>query len=425
MVITPRNLLFLLGLAALPAAVEAKETKGGEQLAPWQVWEVLTNSQWKLIPTLELAGASYPESSELAGEAGAGLSIKQRWAGNKASYGGTFQHEPFALRVFNFGDGEDSYSPERLTQSTDTVAAAMRWQKRWSDTFSTDGAASVSQRWAENASDERRLTGASWAFEEREAFGLKPMSWTATARYGRSIYPQYRLADRALDSEWGVLEVATDYRLSDRVELTAGYSVRSTQYLDAKYDAVDSEGKVTTATEDKSLLRQTASVGASWKAVDGLKLTTELELIRNDYSNYTREMDGRDASGNDEARLVRDYEDATRSQLKIVASYRPTDAWKVRFLAAGWVRPYDTYQARNADNDWLEETRLDGGVNLDLSGELALGEVTLAKSEGFTFAAVASGSYDTQSSNMERELSFATNYAVTRLYLGVAIEGVE
>ena len=89
------------------------------------------------------------------------------------------------------------------------------------------------------------------------------------------------------------------------------------------------------------------------------------------------------------------------------------------------MRPYDTYQARNADNDWLEETRLDGGVNLDLSGELALGEVTLAKSEGFTFAAVASGSYDTQSSNMERELSFATNYAVTRLYVGVAIEGFE
>ena len=251
------------------------------------------------------------------------------------------------------------------------------------------------------------------------------MSWTATARYGRSIYPQYRLADRALDSEWGVLEVATDYRLSDRVELTAGYSVRSTQYLDAKYDAVDSEGKVTTATEDKSLLRQTASVGASWKAVDGLKLTTELELIRNDYSDYTREMDGRDASGNDEARLVRDYEDATRSQLKIVASYRPTAAWKVRFSAAGWVRPYDTYQARNADNDWLEETRLDGGVNLDLSGEFALGQVVLAEAEGFTFSAVANGSYDTQSSNMERELSFATNYAVTRLYVGVAISGIE
>ena len=425
MVITPRNLLFILGLAALPRPVEAKETKGGEQLAPWQVWEVLTHSQWKLIPTLELAGASYPESSELAGQGGAGLSIKQRWAGNKASYGATLEHEPFALRVFNFGDGEDSYSPERLTQSTDTVAAAMRWQKRWSETFSTDGAASVSQRWAENASDERRLTEASWAFEEREAFGLKPVSWTATARYGRSIYPQYRVNDRALDSEWGVLEVATDYRLSDRVELTAGYSVRSTQYLDAKYDAVDSAGIVITAPEDKSLLRQTASVGASWKAVDGLKLATELELIRNDYSNYTREMDGRDASGNDEARLIRDYEDATRSQLRLGASYRPTDAWKVRFSAAGWVRPYDTYQARNADNDWLEETRLDGGVNLDLSGELALGEVTLAKSEGFTFAAVASGSYDTQSSNMERELSFATNYAVTRLYVGVAIEGFE
>ena len=425
MVISPRNLVFLLGLAALPAAAEAKETKGGEQLAPWQVWEVLTNSQWKLIPTAELTAASYPESGELAGQGGAGLSIKQRWAGNKASYGATLEHEPFALRVFNFGDGEDSYSPERLTQSTDTVAAAMRWQRRWSETFSTDGAASVSQRWAENAADERRLTEASWAFEEREAFGLRPMSWTATAGYGRSIYPQYRVADRALDSEWGSLDVATGYRVTDKVELTAGYSVRSTQYLDAKYDDVDSDGKVARAMEDKSLLRQTGSVGASWKAADGLKLTTELELLRNDYSNYMRQMTGRDASGNPVVRLIRDYEDATRSLLRIGASYRPTDAWKVRFSAAGWVRPYDTYQARNADNDWLDKTREDSGVNLDLSGEVALGEVTLAESEGFTFAAVASGSYDTQSSNMERELSFATNYAVTRLYLGVSIERVE
>lgn len=422
---TLRNLVFLLGLAVLPAVAEAKETKGGEQLAPWQVWEVLTASHWRLIPTLELAEASYVESSELGGQGGAGLSIKQRWAGNKATYGATLQHEPFALRVFNFGDGEDSYSPERLTQSTDTMAAAMRWQKRWSDTFSTDGSTSVSQRWAENASDERRLTEASWAFEEREAFGLRPVSWTATARYGRSIYPQYRVADRALDSEWGVLEVATDYRLTDRVELTAGYSVRSTQYLDAKYDAVDSSGKVTTATEDKSLLRQTGSVGASWRAADGIKLTTELELLRNDYSDYTRVMTGRGASGGFEDRLIRDYEDATRSLLRLGAYYRPTDAWKVRVSAAGWVRPYDTYQARNADNDWLEERRFDSGVNLDLSGEVALGEVALAESEGFAFSAVVSGSYDMQSSNMERELSFATNYAVTRIYVGVAIEGME
>lgn len=425
MVITPRNLVFILGLAALPVAVEAKETKGGEQLAPWQVWEVLTNSQWKLIPTLELAGASNVESSELAGLSGAGLSIEQRWAANKASYSAAYQHEPFALRMFNFGDGEDNYFPERLTQSTDTMTAAMRWQKRWSDTFSTDGAASVSQRWAENASDERQLTEASWAFEEREAFGLRPLSWTATARYGQSIYPQYRLTDRALDSEWGVLEVATDYRLTDKVELTGGYSVRSTQYLDAKYDAVDSTGRVTRATEDKSLLRQTGSVGASWKVADGLKLTAKLELLRNDYSDYLRVITGRDATGLFEERLIRDYEDATRGLLRLGAIYRPTDAWKVRFSAAGWVRPYDTYQARSADNDWLEETRLDGGVNLDLSGALALGEVALAESEGFTFSAVASGSYDRQSSNMERELSFATNYAVTRLYVGVAIEGFE
>jgi hypothetical protein len=166
-------------------------------------------------------------------------------------------------------------------------------------------------------------------------------------------------------------------------------------------------------------------VGASWKAVEGLKLTSELELVRSDYSDYMREMEGRDASGNTEARLIRDYEDATRCLLRLGANYRPTEAWKVRFSAAGWVRPYDTYQARNADNDWLDETRLDAGVNLDLSGELALGQVVLAEGEGFSFSAVASGSYDTQSSNMERQVSFATNYAVTRLYLGVSVSGIE
>lgn len=420
MVTTPRNLLSIVVIAGLPAVATAKEAGGGEQQAQWQVWEVLKESQWSLIPTAALAGASYPESGELAGQGGAGLSIKQRWAANKANYSATYQHEPFALRMFNFGDGEDSYSPERLTQSTDTMTAAMRWQKRWSETFSTDGAASVSQRWAENVSDERRLTEASWAFAQREAFGLRPVSWTATARYGRSIYPQYRVADRALDSEWGVLEVESDYRLSERMELSAVYAVRSTQYLDAKYDAVDSTGKVTTATEDKSLLRQSGTVGVSWKAADGLKLTTELELLRNDYSNYTRVMTGRDADGNYEDRLIRDYEDATRSLLRLGATYRPTDAWKVRLSAAGWYRDYDTYQARNRDNDWINETREDGGVNLDLSGEVALAEAA-----GFAFSGVTNGSYDTQSSNMERERSFATNYAVTRLYLGVAIEGIE
>lgn len=420
MVTPPRSLPIVLLLAGLPAAAGAREVGRGEQLAPWQVWEVLASSHWKLIPTAELSGASYAESGEVAGQGGAGLSVKQRWAANRASYGVTLQHEPFAMRVFNFGDGEESYSPERLTQSTDTLAAAMRWQKRWSETFATDGSASVSQRWAENAADERRLTEASWAFAQEEALGLRPVSWTATARYGRSIYPQYRVADRALDSEWGVLEVATDYRLTDRIALTADYAVRSTQYLDAKYDDVDAAGKVTTATEDKSLLRQTGTVGASWKAADGLRLTTELELIRNDYSNYTRNMTGRDPDGNYEDRLIRDYEDATRSLVRLGATYRPSDASKIRFGAEGWVREYDTYQARDAGNRWLDETRSDSGVNLDLSGEVALAEAA-----GFAFSGIASSSYDTQSSNMRRELSFATNYAVTRLYVGFAVEGIE
>ena len=133
-----------------------------------------------------------------------------------------------------------------------------------------------------------------------------------------------------------------------------------------------------------------------------------------------RVMTGRDASGNYEDRLIRDYEDATRSLLRLGASYRPSNAWKVRFGGEFWMRPYDTYQARDVDNHWLDKTREDSGVNLDLSGEVALAEAA-----GFAFSTVASGSYDTQSSNMERELSFATNYAVTRLYLGVSIEGVE
>lgn len=418
--VTPLRRIALLLLAGLPVVAEAKEVGGGEELAPWQVWEVLSHSHWKLIPTAELAIGTYPESGDLGGRGGAGLSVKQHWAANRASYGVTLQHEPFAMRVFNFGDGEESYSPERLTQSTDTMAAAMRWQKRWSETFSTDGSASVSQRWAENASDERRLTEASWAFAQEEAFGLRPVSWTATARYGRSIYPQYRVADRALDSEWGVLEVESDYRLTNRLELSARYAVRSTQYLDAKYDDVDATGRVTTALEDKSLLRQTGTVGASWKAAGGLKLTTELEVIRNDYSNYTRNMTGRDADGNYEDRLIRDYEDSTRSLVRLGATYRPNDASKFRFGADGWVRNYDTYQARDAGNDWLNETRFDSGVNLDLSGEVALAEAA-----GFAFSGVGSGSYDTQSSNMKRERSFATNYAVTRLYLGFEVKGVE
>ena len=71
-----------------------------------------------------------------------------------------------------------------------------------------------------------------------------------------------------------------------------------------------------------------------------------------------------------------------RCLLRLGANYGPTGAWKVRFSAAGWVRPDNTYQTRNADNDWLEETRLDGGLNLDLSGGVALGQVVLPLGRG-------------------------------------------
>lgn len=416
---TLRPASLLVALALAPAGAAANEAEG-EQKSAWRVLEILRSSEWALLPAAELLGAGYAESGAVDGAGGAGLTLKQRWAANRASYEAALDHEPFALRVFNFGDGEDAYSPERLTQQTDTMRAAMRWQKRWSDNFLTDGNASVSQRWAENPADERRLTEASWAFEQREAFGLPQASWTATARYGRSIYPQYRVADRALDSEWGTLEVTTEYRLNEAVALEAGYAVRSTQYLDAKYDAVDSTGKVTRSDNDKSLLRQTATVGATWRPDAAWKLTAEAELLRNDYSDYTRMMTGRDATGAFEDRLIRDYEDATRALGRVAVNWRPDDGWKVRLAADGWVRDYDTYQARNAGNRWLDETRTDRGIDLDASAEKALGEAA-----GFAFGAVARGSYDSQLSNMEREVSFATNYDITRFYLGVQVEGVE
>jgi hypothetical protein len=125
-------------------------------------------------------------------------------------------------------------------------------------------------------------------------------------------------------------------------------------------------------------------------------------------------MTGRLDAGALEPRFIRDYYDYDRHRLKATARWSPSVGLRFELFGEYWVRRFDTYEARDADNRWLGERRVDHDLEAGLEASYALHDAGDHRVELVAFA-----SHLRRRSNMERELSFATNYDVTRLFIGI------
>jgi hypothetical protein len=327
------------------------------------------------------------------------------------------ERQPFVLRTWNFTDEDTETTDLRLTQSQDAATASIRWGADWTPRLSTTLELGGAWRWPDDAALERRSVdldaGSSWRLDGMLA------GWRLDVGLGGGLrdYPNYLVLDRRLDQRFALGSVGLVRRWGPRLETLVRYELRGIDYVDAHYDDVDADGRVTRADESKAIVRHTAEVRATWRPTRRWRARLGYGFERNDTSNYTREMTGRDADLDFSTRLIRDYEDYRTHTVEAGLLFKAGAGVVVELSADAMVRPYDTYQARSRDNVWLDETRLDRGWSVGVSPAW-----TFAEAWWGSWSVFAEARHQSHGSNMKRETSFATNYDVTRAFAGLRFE---
>ena len=151
-----------------------------------------------------------------------------------------------------------------------------------------------------------------------------------------------------------------------------------------------------------------------------LRLSATYEYEVNDAKHYNRRMPGRDALGNTELKFIPDYYDYGRHRTELKAKFSPTPRLFLSALAEGWWRAFETYEARNSDNVWTGELRHDTSLELGAEASYRLFEIGTDAFQHVVFA-TCFASHLERRSNMQREVSLATNFDVSRVFVGVEV----
>jgi hypothetical protein len=375
-----------------------------------------TVERWTLEPDVSLGvfAGTYVQSGLWGPFVNVSAGARTERAAHRLRLDADFVHDPFSTRFFNFGDEDGTDRARRLVQALEDLRLSLEHRADWTPMVRTNLSVGLSERWSETPSDR------SWGLEAEAGAGLGARGFDRGPRAelgvgaGLRRYPGYEVSDRRLDQHDVSVPLELAYSFGRLAEVRAGYTFELTQYEDARYDELGPSGDVVRADRSRSYLQHRASAGARLRPVRGLRITVEYALTRNDSRNYTRAITGQTADGLDDERLIRDYYDYTRHGLDLSVAWRPIPRLSLEVDLYGWTRGFDTYQARSSSNVWLGGRRRDLG--LELSTEVS---VLCVEGRGGALSAVAFATHLARRSNMKREVSFATNFGVSRVFAGL------
>ena len=327
-----------------------------------------------------------------------------------------YLYEPFSTKTFNFPEEDQAVAPvdKRLVQGNHVVGGDLKWKTKWNKwlrsslRFSADG-------WFPDYRRDRRW---STRLYPNLRFGkLKGVFGELDGQLFYKKFPNYRLADRSIDQQGFVAGASIGYNFDKLARLTAGFNYEFTDYLDARYDALDANGAVVRSTQSKDYLVYTPWAEARLRPGFGLDFSAKYEYEVQRTHNYDRNMTGRAPTGLPEQKLIDDYYAFKRTRLSWSASWEYKDRLSLEVMSELWIRRFDNYEARDAENFWTGELRIDASV--EVGGEFAVRVVDfdwLKMENSLHFIVFAS--HLRRRSNMLREVSLATNFDVTRVFAG-------
>lgn len=411
-----RIVLILLGisssLALAPAASAQDEGEDNRSRTSKKADETEVGGSYRasVFGGTYIQGARYAPMVDVGLRGGADFGVHEILA--KFDY----VYDPFSTKSFNFADENQTTDSvavtDRLAQSMHEIEGKLGWDARWSKMSRTKVWLGGGIRLPEFDSDRRYA--ADLDFNHR--YG-KRRGWFGEGDLELFIrkYPNYFVADRRIDNKGISLTPGVGYVFQGGHELEAKYGFEFTNYDDARYDVLEPNGVITRSDESKKYVSQSAILDGTYRPSKTIKLRLRYQFEVNNSINYDREIGGVGLTGASQDKFMPDYYDYSRHLVRVRGSW---DLGKLSLtsMAEYWVRGFDTYEARDVDNVWTGELRQDHSVELGLEASYLL-----AEPGGTLLSAVGFVSHLHRDSNMKREISFATNYEVTRVFVGLEV----
>ena len=355
----------------------------------------------------------YAQDKELGGMLDAEFSENLRMHDHVLGVELNYLYDSFSTKVFNFPEEDQAVSNYRLVQPAHDLGGVVSWSSKWSKRFRSELSVLGGLLFPQYYRDQRRDVELRLVTRIGKRRGLY---LETKGQLFAKKYPHYLVADRRLDQREAEATAEVGYDLRHLGVVALGFEFRYSDYLDARYQQLLPDGTVVRAKASKNYLRYSPYVELTYRPSRLLRTKVKYYVQFHDSQHYDRTMTGRNARGALEEKLIFDYYDYTRHGLFLSFTVKPLDGLSVHGMAELWVRSFNAYEARSADNWWLGETRLDKNIEVGL--EVSYLVATLLAHD---VSLVAFASQLSRNSNMRREVSLATNFDITRVFAGVEV----
>lgn len=328
-----------------------------------------------------------------------------------------YQYDPFTTKTFNFPEEDQTPDESRLAQGLHELDVRAEWQSRWSRWLQSSLNLS-GDVWLPEARTDRRWSLRSDA--ELHVGKTRGPYVEPSAAWFFKKYPEYHVADRRIDQQGGEAALEAGYEWAPFTRAAVGVEAELTDYLDARYDELAADGSLLRASEDKTYLSTRPYASLAIAPVKPLRLSLTYSHEWNDSTHYTRRVPAHDELGNDVVKVIPEYYDYARDRLDVKAKWTPGEKLSLSTFAEGWLRDFDTYEARDADNVWTGQLRHDQSLELGSEISVHLLDVDTFKIQNALYA-TGFASHLLRRSNMRREVSLATNFDLTRVFVGLEL----
>lgn len=373
---------------------------------------------------LGLFPAAYVQGPSLSVGVQAGL--RQRLEPKKNHHlviGLDYEYEPFSTKTLGFPEEDETsgHINRTLVQPIHILAGHVSrrivWSKLVTTTLDLEADAwwpllRQHQRWAVRLTPGIRIGRSTGLYGE------------ITSELYYKKFPHYFIDTvmRRIDQEGTTPTGAVGYNFRKLARLTGGFSFDFTHYLDAHYNAIGINGAYVRSHYSKNYLDYIPFAELLIRPTRGLRIRARYAFERQKTQHYDRVMTGRDEFASLTLKFFQGYYDYRRHRANLWLTWDFRDRLHVAASAAAWVRHFDVYEARTADNFWTGQLRVDAEIEASLALAVRVATLGRARMKHDFFVSLL-GSHVSRTSNQKREISLATNFDISRVFLGFEVRG--
>ena len=410
---------------AKPKKKKKKAKKPKKPKKPKEVHKVNRGMDYHL----GLFPGSYVQGADVSVGAKAGLrQTLDPKKNHRIILGLAYEYEPFSTKTLGFPEEDEVQGGlnRTLVQAIHIIEtnASRRivWGKLVTTTLDLHGDAwwpikDQHQRWALRATSGMRIGLATGFFGELEN------------QFFYKQFPNYFIADRHINQAGAIPTARVGYNFAELARLAAGFTFDYTHYIDARYNTTDQggsfiapDGSFLRSTKSKNYLDYIPFAELQIRPTKGLRLRARYAFERQKTQNYNRVMTGRDQFASLTPYLFRGYYDYRRHRASLGVTWDFRDRLRLAAMAEAWVRRFDVYEARDVDNYWTGQLRLDTEIEASLEAAVRVHTIK-GKHREHDFLISLLGAHVSRRSNMTHEISLATNFDITRVMLGFEVRG--